>query len=221
MADEDPPWLFSRLSPELVIKIANFLQWTDERCHLEWSRRMQAGCNPTNDAHLYLLWRVCGRPSTRGRGHTHGLRISQECDRMTTPGVTDLLLPRFSLFRNLKSVSFVELGLCDACVYDGVDQAACCQTLEEFTVTDSPNVYDRPEDIAKWALWLLLNRSAKLKQIYVRCERRQIDNWEWPPYPELIAYPVLRVGLCGEGFAVLQSSANVTRSACELRFTWS
>ena len=142
------------------------------------------------------------------------LRISQECERKTTPGVTDLLLPRLSSFRNLKTVSFVELGLCDACVYDGVDQAASCQTLEVFTAWDSPDIYQRTDDIADWALWLLQNRGAKLNQINVHCDRSKIQNWEWPPDPEL------RVGLWGEGFAVLQSGASVTRSACELRFTW-
>ena len=129
------------------------------------------------------------------------------------PGVTDLLLPRLSSFRNLKTVSFVELELCDACVYDGVHQAASCQTLEEFTVRHCPNIYQRTGQIADWALWLLQNRGAKLNQINVHCDRSQIQNWEWPPDQEL------GVGLWREGIAVFRSSANVTRSACELHFT--
>jgi hypothetical protein len=193
----------------LVIKIANFLEWMRERRHLQWSKLMQAGCNPKNDAHLSLLWRTCGSTSTRGGG----LRISQECDRKTTSGVKDLLLPRLSSFRNLKTVSFVELELCDACVYDGVHQAASCQTLEEFTVRHSPNIYQRTPQIADWALWLLQNRGAKLGRINVHCEWSQIQNWEWPPDQEL------GVGLWREGIAVFRSSANVTRSACELHFT--
>ena len=177
---------------------------------------MQAGCNPKNDAHLSLLWRTCGSTSTRGGG----LRISQECDRKTTSGVKDLLLPRLSSFRNLKTVSFVELELCDACVYDGVHQAASCQTLEEFTVRHSPNIYQRTPQIADWALWLLQNRGAKLNQINVHCDRSQIQNWEWPPDQEL-GVGLWREGIAGrEGIAVLHSSAGVTRSACELRFTW-